>query len=163
MILRHGKSDWAAGHGSDLIRPLAQRGSRSATAVGRFLSAVDHAPDLVLCSPATRARQTANLAIEAGEWSCPLEIREELYHGATSRIIGLLEHQPDSASVVMLVGHEPSSSDLIAGLIGGGRHRMPTAGLARIGLEIGRWSQITIGSGRLEWLVPSRVLLAADI
>jgi phosphohistidine phosphatase len=163
VILRHGKSDWAAGHGADLIRPLAQRGTRSAAAVGRFLAAVGHVPDLVLCSPATRARQTANIAIEAGEWSSPLEIREELYHGSTARIIDLLERQPDSATVVMLVGHEPSSSDLIADLIGGGRHRMPTAGLARIELDIGRWGQVTTGAGRLEWLVPSRVLLAADL
>jgi phosphohistidine phosphatase len=162
VILRHGKSNWAAGHGRDLIRPLAPRGSSSAAAVGRFLASVGQVPDLVLCSPATRARQTANLAMEAGEWPCPLEIREELYHGATARILTMLEGQSDSAKVIMLVGHEPSSSNLIADLIGGGRHRVPTSALARVGLDLPGWGQITSGIGQLEWLVPSRVLLAAE-
>lgn len=163
MILRHGKSDWAAGHGGDLIRPLAKRGSLSAAAVGRFLATTDHIPDVVLCSPAIRARQTASIAIEAGGWTCPIEIREELYLASTPRVIEVLRDQPDPTRTVMLVGHEPSSSELIAALIGGGRHRVPTATLARVALDIGRWGQLESGIGRLEWLVPSRLLLAADI
>lgn len=161
VLLRHGKSDWDADDGQDLARPLAERGRRSAAAVGRFLAAVGHVPDVVLCSPATRARQTADLAVEAGAWSCAVEIYEDLYFGDLAELIGVLQTQSDDIGTVMLVGHEPTSSRLTADLIGGGRHRLPTAGLARIGFDTDRWAHIGSGRGRLEWLVPSRLLLAA--
>jgi phosphohistidine phosphatase len=163
MVLRHGKSDRATGGRPDIVRPLTERGSRSAAAVGRWLTLVDEAPDLVLCSPATRARETADRAAEAGSWSCPLEVCDDLYLSGVGRVIELLRRQPDPAQSVMLVGHEPTSSDLIAELVGGGRHHMATAGLARVELDLAHWHEVGAGRGRLEWLLPSRLLLAASI
>jgi phosphohistidine phosphatase len=162
VLLRHGKSDWDADDGRDLARPLAERGRRSAAAVGRFIAAVGQVPDVVLCSPATRARQTADIASEAGGWTSPVEICEDLYSGALADVIGLLQTQPADIGSVMLVGHEPTSSRLTADLIGGGRHRIPTAALARVGFDTDRWADVGSGRGRLEWLVPSRLLLAAE-
>lgn len=162
VLLRHGKSDWAADDGQDLARPLAERGRRSAAAVGRFLTAVGQVPDLVLCSPAVRARQTVDLASEAGAWACSVEICENLYAGDLSEIIGVLTTQSNDMGAVMLVGHEPTSSRLMADLIGGGRHRMPTAGLAGVEFDTDRWDHVGSGRGRLEWLVPSRLLLRAE-
>jgi phosphohistidine phosphatase len=163
VLLRHGKSDRAADGEPDLTRPLAPRGSRNAAAVGRLLSLVDEIPDLVLCSPATRARQTADLAAEAGKWSCPLEVCDELYLSALDPVMELIRRQLDSVDSVMVVGHEPTSSDLIAELVGGGSHRMATAGLARVELDVARWRQVAAGSGRLSWLLPSRLLEAAAV
>ena len=162
VLLRHGKSDWAADDGQDLARPLAERGRRSAAAVGRFLTAVGQVPDVVLCSPALRARQTVDVASGAGDWTCSIEICEDLYSGDLAEIIDVLKAQSDDIGAAMLVGHEPTSSRLTADLIGGGRHRMPTAGLARVEFDTDRWAHIGSGRGRLEWLVPSRLLLLAE-
>ena len=69
----------------------------------------------------------------------------------------------DAERTVMLVGHEPTSSELIAHIVGGGNHRLPTAGLARMDTGTTRWRELGHSTGRLEWLVNPRLLLAAGV
>ena len=60
ILMRHAKSDWSAS-GDDHGRPLNARGRNSAPAMGRWLADRDWLPDEVLCSTATRTRQTLTL------------------------------------------------------------------------------------------------------
>ena len=148
IFLRHAKSDWNAGATDDLSRPLAERGRRAAAAVGSFLAAAGHVPDLVLCSPAVRARQTLELAVAAGNWPCPIEIADELYYGSVANMVSLACQR--QVPVVMLVGHEPTTSSALEHLTGA-ELRVPTGTLARVHLN-------PDNSGQLEWLIPPRLL-----
>ena len=148
IFLRHAKSDWYTGISNDLERPLNKRGRRSAAAVGSFLMEASHVPDLVLCSPATRTRQTLELAKEAGGWDCPTETADELYYGSVNHMIALACQR--RAPVTMLVGHEPTTSTAI-GRLTGADLRMPTAALARVSLN-------PDNTGQLDWLIPPRLL-----
>ncbi|MCQ3810750.1 MAG: histidine phosphatase family protein [Acidimicrobiia bacterium] len=148
IFLRHAKSDWYAGISNDLERPLNKRGRRSAAAVGRFLAEAGHVPDLVLCSPATRTRQTLELAKEAGGWDCPTETAEELYYGSVNHMLALACQR--RAPVTMLVGHEPTTSTAI-GQLTGADLRIPTAALAWVSLN-------PDNTGQLDWLIPPRLL-----
>jgi phosphohistidine phosphatase len=58
VILRHAKATPYRGDDSDVDRPLTARGRADATAAGHWLAAHDLRPDLVLCSPARRTRET---------------------------------------------------------------------------------------------------------
>ena len=148
IFLRHAKSDWYAGISNDLERPLNKRGRQSAAAVGSFLAETGHVPDLVLCSPATRTRQTLELAKEAGGWDCPTETADELYYGSVNQMVALACQR--RAPVTMLVGHEPTTSTAI-GRLTGADLRMPTAALARVSLN-------PDDTGQLDWLIPPRLL-----
>src|SRR5215470_2655109 len=64
FLLRHAKSSWTDPGVGDLDRPLNARGLRAATAMGRFMRANRLNPELVLCSPARRARETWKLVAE---------------------------------------------------------------------------------------------------
>jgi phosphohistidine phosphatase len=156
VLLRHGKSDWSAAGGDDRGRPLAKRGRRAARLAGELLVEARLVPDLALTSPAVRAATTLELAMEAGGWHCPVLVREELYGGGLDGALATVQAQPDSASVVLLVGHEPTWSQLIGLLVGGGRHRMPTGALAAITFEV-PWRQVGRGDGELTFLVPPRL------
>lgn len=156
LIMRHAKSDWGEPAAADHARPLAPRGVRAAKRMGRLLTDAGAAPDLVLTSTAVRARTTAELAAEAGVWSAPIEARGSLYGATAADVVTELAaaNLPDR---VMVVGHEPTSSELVALLSGGGRVRMPTAAVACIELT-GSWADLAPGRGRLRWLVtPSLV------
>ena len=148
IFLRHAKSDWHAGASNDIERPLNKRGRSAAAAVGTFLAAAGHVPDLVLCSPATRTRQTLELAKEAGGWNCPTETANELYYGSVHDMITLACQR--RAPVTMLVGHEPTTSEALKRLTGADL-RMPTAALARVNLN-------PDNTGQLDWLIPPRLL-----
>lgn len=158
-LLRHGKSDWGANFDDDHGRPLAERGIKAARKVGEFLSRVDQVPDLVISSSALRARTTAELAVEAGGWSSELEITPHLYGTSPLAVLDILKDLDRTfVHSVMLVGHEPTWSEVLSLLIGGGEHRFPTAALACLRFEATHWSEIRAGSAELQWLLPPRLL-----
>ena len=57
-LLRHAKSSRDDPELADRDRPLAPRGVRNAAVLAERLSRAGFAPDLVLCSPALRTRET---------------------------------------------------------------------------------------------------------
>jgi phosphohistidine phosphatase len=163
LVLRHGKSDWNAEHGEDHDRPLARRGRKAAQRMGRFLSSLGQEPDLVLSSSATRARETAELAMAAGDWTCPLDSTWELYAATVPATLKIIQSQDDQINNLMLVGHQPTWSELVAHLMGGGGLRFPTAALARIDFDASSWQEIEPGAGSLVWFVIPRLLKSAAL
>ncbi len=58
VLLRHAKAETTLGVASDADRPLSSRGYADATAAGIWLGTEGLRPELVICSPARRTRQT---------------------------------------------------------------------------------------------------------
>lgn len=160
LLLRHGKSDWDTRYEADRNRPLTKRGQKAAQVMGRYLSSVGQEPDLVLTSPAVRARTTAALAGEAGRWRCPQEVREDLYGAAPTDVLSCVTTQNDRVACLLVVGHEPTLSELVSALIGGGNIRVPTAALACVEFDTRKWREVQFGLGVLQWLVVPRGLTA---
>lgn len=160
FVLRHGKSDWHAGASSDHERPLADRGVAAAELIGRFLSQRDQVPAKVISSTAVRARDTANLAMKAGEWKCAVSYTDSLYGASVAAVLEVLAAEDDALPSILLVGHQPTWSELIASLTGGTSVRLPTAALARIDFEVDRWEEVDSGGGTLRWLVTPKLLQA---
>ena len=161
FVLRHGKSDWKASYGSDFERPLAKRGVRAAGQMGRFMTRTEQVPEKILSSTAVRARRTADLAIEAGEWPCPAEYVESLYGATAASALDLIRSQADEYSSLLIVGHQPTLSDLIAELSGGSWVRFPTAALVRIDFGVESWDLVAPSEGELIWLVTPKLLASA--
>lgn len=161
LVFRHGKSDWSADYVHDADRPLNRRGRKAAKVMGRFLTANDVEPDLAITSPARRARDTLEVARRAGGWSSRIRTSEWLYGNGPVEVMLLLRTGvPDWVDRVMIVGHEPTSSDMIE-LLTGARVRFPTAAVASVELDVTSWGTVSAGTGRLAWLVPPRLLGAA--
>lgn len=160
ILFRHGKSDWSAGF-PDHERPLAARGRKAAEMMGRFLAGADQVPEVVVTSTAVRARDTVALAIEAGEWTCLVGEADALYHPSAGSVLSAIRSQANDVGSVMLVGHEPTWSEVLSLLVGGGAFRFPTASMARIDLDVGRWDEVEFGTGELRWMVTPHVAGAA--
>jgi phosphohistidine phosphatase len=158
ILLRHGKSDWQADYGDDRSRPLAQRGRKAAKRMGRFLSRAGQVPDAAITSPAVRADDTLRLAMEGGGWTCPVRMAPALYGGGVPGLFGEVRKEPATTDVLLAVGHEPTWSEAVAALIGGGEIRFPTAALARVDLDVDAWDEIAPGTGVLAWTIGPRLL-----
>lgn len=158
LLLRHGKSDWNADYDGDHERPLKSRGRKAAGRMGRLLTLSGQTPDLVLSSSAVRARSTAELAQDHGEWLCPLRVTPELYEASTTEVLGILRSIGHGPSRVMLVGHEPTCSETVALFTDGPPPEYPTATLARIDFDAESWEELEPGSGTLRCLIPPRLL-----
>ena len=157
ILLRHGKSDWT-GDENDAHRPLAPRGVRAARQMGEFLTRTEHVPDAIITSPAERAFQTVRLAMDAGKWSCPVRVADALYGGSASDLIVELRREGPAVRTLLAVGHEPTWSESVAELIGGGDVSMPTAAMACIDLGDIGWSEVAPARGTLSWLLPPRLV-----
>jgi phosphohistidine phosphatase len=160
LLLRHAKTERGAG-GRDHDRELTDRGRRDAALIGRFLARAGLAPELVVSSTATRARDTARLAIEAGRWRAELRESAALYDSSIEHALDVVRDLDDRVSTVVMVGHEPTWSALASILVGGGRLRLPTAGLALLELGVDSWSETTPGSAELRSLVTPALLASA--
>jgi phosphohistidine phosphatase len=149
LILRHAKSSWKDDSLPDRERPLNKRGQEDAPKMGALLRKKDLVPDLVLSSPAQRARLTAELVIEESGYQGEVEFREELYSFDAEPYLKALTRLEDTIQCVMLVGHNPAMEELVERLTGE-YLPMPTAALAQIELPIEHWRKLaTRHNGKL--------------
>ncbi len=156
-VLRHAKAEDPAPGQGDRARALKRRGAKAARLLGRALTRLDEAPDLVLSSDATRARETAELARSEGAWTARLELRPTIYEAGASTLLAEIRAVEAEVRRLLVVGHQPGLSLLIAELTGS-EPDFPTAALARIDFGFERWSEIGPKSGRLAWLVTPELL-----
>ncbi|WP_232549456.1 SixA phosphatase family protein [Propioniciclava soli] len=113
--MRHAKSSWKT-NDTDLDRPLSGRGTRDAVVAGQRLAGTRF--DVVLLSPAARTSQTWDCLAMAGVHADDVRVTDDLYHAWTPQVIAVLNELPASAHKVLLIGHEPTASDLVLTLAG---------------------------------------------
>ncbi|MFF2774228.1 SixA phosphatase family protein [Streptomyces sp. NPDC058052] len=156
VLLRHAKAVSKDEPIHDFDRPLKKRGRADAPRAGRRLADSGPAPDLVLCSPARRARQTWQLAAPALTDPPPAVYDERLYRAPPGDLVAVLAERGHGLGSVLLVGHNPGLHDLAVGLCGSGppellerlRNGFPTSGLVVIEVP-GGWRRLSSGSGVL--------------
>ena len=83
LLLRHAKSSWDDPSLADHDRPLAPRGRKAAKRIGAHLRRENSSVALVLCSSATRARETLDLVAPPGE----IRFEPELYGATAAELI----------------------------------------------------------------------------
>src|SRR3954467_4730312 len=135
LLLRHAKSSWKEPNLSDFERPLNKRGLKTAPLMGRFLRRKKLKPDLIVSSPAERARQTTALVIEAMRLDVELKHDERIYEASVARLLEVISQIAESANLLLLVGHNPGLEELLEILTGEAR-QFSTAALAQITLDI---------------------------
>jgi len=155
LLLRHGHSE-ADDRLPDAERPLSAQGRRDAGRMGRLLGRAGLRLDLVVCSPARRALQTATLAAAGGGYTGKLRTEPRLYEAEEGGYLEVLRGLPARAQAVLLVGHNPAIRQAAAALLGcpPGALRFAPAAVACLEAPVAAWSSLQAGSCALRWLVP---------
>jgi phosphohistidine phosphatase len=117
IVMRHAKSDWSSGV-DDHERPLARRGRREAGLAGDWLREQVADVGLVVCSSATRARQTWKRVAKRLDAVPELRVDERLYGASDRQLRDVLRELPDATRTALLIGHNPGLEDLVAELTG---------------------------------------------
>jgi phosphohistidine phosphatase len=161
-LLRHAKSSWAEPGLADHERPLAPRGRRDAKLIATHLQRLGCSPELVLCSPAARTRETLELIRPAlAAWTVLVE--EDLYDASSDELLARLRGVPDSVASAMLIGHNPGLHRLALALTSTGdelgrlEEKFPTAALATFTLPR-PWSRLKPGEAALSAYVRPKQL-----
>lgn len=136
--MRHGKSGYPGGV-ADHERPLAERGRREAALAGRWMRDSGLSVDFVLCSTATRTRQT----LERTGITAPTTYLDDIYGGDPDEICEAIRiYVPADAATVLVVGHEPGMPATAFALDPDAAiPRFPTSAYAVLHIET-PWAQI---------------------
>lgn len=154
VLMRHAHSAHPGGV-RDHDRPLTDAGRADAAAAGDWLRAHVEPVQQILCSTATRARQTAL----ATGLEVPARLDASLYDASPDDVLGPVRVTDDEVRTLLVVGHAPGVPSLAAQLVdttttNGQRavdellSRFPTAALAVLRFD-GAWSELSDGSAQL--------------
>jgi phosphohistidine phosphatase len=158
--MRHAKSDWSDSSLADFDRPLNSRGKKAAPFMGNELLKRKKIPDLIISSPANRAKSTAKKVAEAVGYKNEIQFEKDFYFGYIDEIIEILKRTDNQNNTILIFGHNPTFESLVSVLSENSRYvRMPTAAVASILFEIDDWSALKKNTGKLEWLISPKELM----
>lgn len=133
VLIRHAKSSWSAPDLDDFHRPLSQRGKHDGPEMAKRVAAAGIHPDLIVASPAVRAKKTARMMAEGtGYDKDAIRYEEGLYLGSVAlhcRVIATLFQQVD---VLFLVGHNNTLTELAEHFSGRVLGNIPTCGIVAL-------------------------------
>ncbi len=148
FVLRHAKSSWNDPGLPDFERPLNKRGKKAAPFMGNVMRERGYCPEIILSSPAERAKQTSMLFRESAGLEAEILYEPRIYGAGVNSLIDVLSNIDDGIAAPIIVGHNPGFEDLVQYLTGHYK-RMPTTALAVVDLGIDSWSDLSRQSGNL--------------
>jgi phosphohistidine phosphatase len=157
-LIRHGiAAERGPEYPDDSKRPLTGKGITALRREAKALNELDTTFELIITSPLTRARQTADVFAEHLSGKPTVSTSDALAPAGTpSAVLQELARHPRKQRIA-LVGHEPNMGELAARLIG-----------ARTPIEFKKGAICRIdfdgvppkARGQLIWLIPPRVFRA---
>ena len=142
FLVRHAKSSRDDPALSDKDRPLNDRGMRDAPKMGARLAKQGVKPDLILSSPAVRARTTAELIAKKLDYKVKdIALVERLYAAAPGDVLDVIRELGDKPKCVMVFGHNPELGQLATRLASKDTD-MPTCAVAEFAYDIKSWSLV---------------------
>ena len=152
-LLRHADAgDPEAWTGPDDARPLSAKGEQQAERLATFLHGVRFRTDAVVTSPKLRARQTAEIVADGLGVAVTIDgrlaanVRPATVDEAIAGVGG-----PTS---IVIVGHDPDFSELLATLTGSPGMSMKKGAIARLDVR----GRVAEGRATLRWLIPPELL-----
>src|SRR5262249_30501621 len=117
-LLRHATTQ-PAGSNEDAQRILSRLGQQEAYALGLVMKQKNYHPDLVLCSTATRTRETLEGISDTVNLGC-IQYEDDIYRGDTDDLLKLICGVDDQFVSVLVVGHNPVIHRIVLSLAGSG-------------------------------------------
>ncbi len=152
VLIRHAKSSWANPHLKDFDRPLNKRGKRDAPFMADQLKKKGIKPDLIVSSPAKRAKKTAKkIAKGVGYEEDAIVKVSDIYAASTTTLLAVIQNIPEDVNTLFLVGHNYELTDLAEMLTGEGLVNVPTCGIVSINYASSSWESVGTKRGKMDF------------
>jgi phosphohistidine phosphatase len=153
ILIRHAKSSGKDEFLDDRERPLNERGKREACSMGKRLKTLHIRPDLILASPARRARKTAErIAREVGYPVREIVLSDAAYMAGAAGLADLIHAADDGRACIFLVGHNPDLTELANRLADQPVGDLPTCGIVSLEFPTTSWKDVGEGSGHVAFV-----------
>lgn len=125
--------------------------------IGRYLRHEQIVPELIVSSPAVRARETIERVAKAAKWSVEVRYDQRIYEASGLRLLEVVSQLENDRKSALLVGHNPGLEELLMLLTGEGEG-LATGTLVRLELKSSKWANAADKRARLAWLMKPREL-----
>ncbi len=147
-IIRHAKSSWSDNSLSDFDRPLNKRGKANAPLMGKRLKKRKVTPDIIISSPAKRAKMTAKLIAKKVKYSKNIIYNQNIYNANFGVLSKILKKVDDENSILFLIGHNPELNMLVQEYVDFDEN-IVTCGIVEIEFDCDRWQDISSSNAKL--------------
>lgn len=142
-ILRHAKSDWSEPGQDDIERAIREKGIKRTGLIINYMQSNQMKPDLIISSHALRAIQTSKLIATGLNYpKNSILINPKIYYWNEDQITNLFFEVNDSVSSLMIVGHNPTFTNLANHYLEKKIDYLPTSGLVTVNFDIDKWSDV---------------------
>lgn len=157
FLLRHAKTEKGAPTQDDRQRVLTEGGVADAGALGKLLHIRGFTPEMVLCSPAARTRETLAALTAACPLSATVEYPEALYLASAEQISSLIQELPDALTEVLIIGHNPGlpqycfiAAEDKSAAAQSIMMQFPPCSMARLSYKAERWAECGANGAEIE-------------
>lgn len=152
--MRHGQKDELTTYAHDYDVELTPQGFEDVKSVAYKLKEQGATPDLIVSSPAIRARQTAETLCDVLEYTKSIMYNEVIYQAFLNEIIESINYTYDTVNSLLIVGHNPSITALSLNF-GGLKEAVQQATIVKIEFDCDSWTSISSENSRyIETLNP---------
>lgn len=147
LIVRHAKTREANFGEADFDRTLNDRGERDAPAMAQNILARKIKIDLLVTSPAKRAKQTCKFFAKANDIKKDhIVLKEELYNAPASAYYDVLSSVSNDVKTIAIFGHNPGITAFADSLCPEVHiENMQTGSVFAVKVEISDWAKIREG------------------
>jgi len=147
-IIRHAKSSWSDEMLDDFDRPLNKRGKSNAPMMGERLRDKNAIPDMIISSPAKRAKTTARIIAEKVNYTKEIIYNNDIYESDVATLHNIFTKIDDDNETVFLFGHNPELN-MLAQMYVGFDENIPTCGVLEVEFNCDRWRDISARNAKL--------------
>jgi phosphohistidine phosphatase len=148
FVIRHAKSSWKDSLLSDFDRPLNGRGKKNAPMMGSRLKKRRVFPDLIISSPALRAKTTADIISKKVRYFKEIVYEEEIYASYEISLHKILKKLDDKNKTVFLIGHNPDLNMLVEEYVDFDEN-IVTCGVVELEFDCKKWKDISRKNAKL--------------
>jgi phosphohistidine phosphatase SixA len=156
-FLRHAiaysRDEW---DGPDSERPLSEAGLSTAADVAQTIASLDLGLGVIVSSPFERALRTATI-VRDHLIDAPRLVEEPGLEpwSFSVRVLRSIVDQYRDTPAIMLVGHEPTMTEVLEALLNGGRYALKKGGIVRVDID-----PLEPSGAVLKWFAPPRLFNA---
>lgn len=162
ILLRHAKSSWDTPGLNDFDRPLNKKGLKNVPLIGSILkNKYGIKPDLIISSPALRAKQTTEIISQELEY--PLEkikYTQRLYSASFTEILSVLHSINEEYNCVILVGHNPALTEASNFLSEKYVDNIPTCGIVKSSFK-GEWKELKQKNCKIDFFIYPKLFITS--
>lgn len=147
-IIRHAKSGLKNSGLDDFERPLSKRGKKDAPFMGSMLKNRGVLPDIIISSPALRAKSTAQIVAKEIGFVKSIVYNNDMYKASVEELYNIVTGISDKNHSAMLFGHNPELNMLVENLVNFNEN-IPTCGVLEIEFDCKKWSEISSENSKL--------------